>query len=94
MSAVSAKHPPIPVDTNAYRRARREQLCAELSAAVYDDTPRREECYERFCYPPGALGKGVALSGFAYLDGGTCYICFRGTCNLRNWLSDFHLTPK
>jgi tetratricopeptide (TPR) repeat protein len=87
-------HPPVPTDTHAYRRGRREQLCAELSAAAYDNKPRSEECYERFCNPSGATGNAITLSAFAYLDGETGYICFRGTHNVRNWLSDFHVSVK
>ena len=94
MAAASGKHPPIPTDTDAYRRAHREKLCAQNSLYAYDDPPRSKKCYEPFCYPPGADGKRAELSAFAYLDGGTGYISFRGTFNLRNWLSDFHLTPK
>jgi tetratricopeptide (TPR) repeat protein len=46
------------------------------------------------CCPPGAVDKKTVLSGFAFLDGEAAYICFRGTFNLRNWLSDLHFIPK
>lgn len=83
---------PIPKDTYAYGRAIREKLCAELSAAAYDRTPASKSFYEEFLYPSRS-SVAATLRAFAYLEDGVGYLSFRGTDNLRNWLSDFHITP-
>ena len=86
--------PPIPIATLAYRRALREKLCVGLAAAAYDEAPLAKPSYVQFSHPQGTVGDASALFAFAYLEDGTAYIAFRGTDNARNWLSNFHITPK
>lgn len=87
-------HPPIPIATLAYGRALREKLCVDLAAASYDEAPLAKPSYAQFSHPQGAAGDASTLFAFAYLEDGTAYIAFRGTDNARNWLSNFHITPK
>jgi len=84
--------PKLPVDTYAYQRARREELCAELSAQAYGDT---KDGFERFADPLPASGRKAILSAFGYVEDGVGYLSFRGTVPtiLRNLLADLYFLP-
>ncbi len=87
--------PELPADTYAYQRARREELCAELSASAYDDEPLTKDGFARFTSPVPNSGRKAILSAFGYVEDGIAYLSFRGTVPriLRNWLTDCYFAP-
>jgi tetratricopeptide (TPR) repeat protein len=87
--------PEVPADTYAYQRARREELCAELSASAYDDEPLTIDGVARFTSPVPNSGRKAILLAFGYVENGVGYLSFRGTVPriLRNWLTDCHVAP-
>ena len=93
VEAPESMEPPIPVDTEAYRRALRERRFAELAAAAYAvAVPAGAPC-EWFVYPAVANGKPPTLVGLGHVDAaGVGVLSFRGTVTWRNWLSNLHVT--
>jgi tetratricopeptide (TPR) repeat protein len=91
----ASAEPELPVDTYAYQRARREELCAELSAHAYCDERLTKDGFKRFADPLPTSGRKAILSAFGYVEAGIGYLSFRGTVPgiLRNWLSDLYFLP-
>ena len=87
--------PELPTDTCAYRRARREELCASLSASAYTEEPLKKDGFIRFTSPEGTCGPKATLAAIAYVEDGTGYLSFRGTVPAipRNLLSDLDAFP-